>query len=290
MEWFRNLAIIAFLTGASIGVEGCAASQNPDTRWNSNPKYTTSEAQSKTAEKKEKDLRVSTRLVNPHIRLNKNWKLKNLDELVVYTYKPHYAALISRKKGEKDLQKLTKTKSIEEGWLFVKYCEGLEIFYENGIGESKFGFNDIDKSILRELKKDKDKICEISFYHFHPLVRTGSIDMSQTPSATDMKGYVKLAKILKTKYPKLSDNADFRIVTSTGTYIITYDSDKLWDEEAMEKTEKSIADLDIEVNNISRGESSFDYGRLNYKYFHWLNKGIARTFSKGIFKIRFEEF
>lgn len=217
--------------------------------------------------------------------------------LYVNISKEHYTMEKSREEGEQDLIRLTLTDDQEEAWIFLEYFDGKEIWYENGVEiEGEKNRIHLDETPLIEIKKNKEKIKQISIYHFHPAAMDRKYDYSQTLSLDDFNGFLSmLVKISVThnelsKYDKeLANKVDYKTVVSAGTYTVKFDKKILFNDQIWSQFAKKVYDIFIaRVTSVSGVNDEFDYSQPNRKNFGEVNKRFAEKFDSGLIHFSFE--
>jgi hypothetical protein len=218
---------------------------------------------------------------------------KSLTVNISDSHEKFYSLERTRKKGERDMLLLTQTSGLEENWLFAKYENGKEIFFENGIKERP------DLVLIHPLPLlilyDKDKILELSYYHFHTLDKeNGSAYRSETVSATDICGQIKVMTMIDKMLPFLLEKIDFRVIVSTGRYIIKFDKSfkKSWNEIDIQKLISEYGSKKYSSNTMEAlchmsDDKSFDYSQANKRNFAHLNNEWAKKYSTEMYSIEF---
>ena len=228
--------------------------------------------------------------------------ISNGGHIVIYTYKTpfttrdidssqklrvntddtHYRIKKSREEGEGNIFELCDTSKKEELWAFIKYSNGKSYWQECGYDEEVDGANADLAPIMEEITKRQSEVVEVSIYHHHPVDKLSKHNRRQTPSGRgrDITSHFKIMKMVAAYCPKLANKVDFRIVTSTGIYVIKSSPEVLKNQAMQEE----IAD------NIRRERETFphfNYHRSNRHNFHTENANFAKRFSNALVEITF---
>ncbi len=200
-----------------------------------------------------------------------------------------YSIKKSRTAGESDLLKLTQTESVEEAWIFAKYKNGVEEWFEIGekYDESSGTIEKVDISFKRAPLNQVDKLSEVSFYHFHPKDTGNTHVLSQTPSAFDLDGTIRLFKSFRRVSFSLAAMFDNRIVVPTGVYKVKVSTifTSVEERTALNK----IEDMNLERRSLKNTgkTSNFDYTSANRGNFAKENKKFAKKYSSADMTISF---
>jgi len=217
-------------------------------------------------------------------------ELEKTAKLRVNTGKTHYRIKgKSRASGENDLYGLCETADVEENFIYVKYKDGTEEWEEFGIKETNGGVKGKMKHFTR-IYKNPAGVAELSIVHFHPVKKHPKqdprFDISQTFSAFDIEEWAaKAIRDILIHDTKKIDNIDFRVVTTTGIYIIKFSPRAV---KRIGSFNKRIArHSDILYFERKDGFPRFNYRYTNRRNFVKLNRKFAKKFSRKWIKIRF---
>jgi hypothetical protein len=215
------------------------------------------------------------------------------EPLYVNTSPVHYQEERPRWKGERDILKLTQPDKNEESWIYVKYKNGKEFWYENGDNETN---KDVvfDREVLEDILENADKIKEMSFYHQHPKTVKGKgyvADFSQIPSFDDFESDIEILEIIHVSAPELIHKIDSRVVVSSGIYVIKYNPQIFHDSDVRNTAWWATWMMRFEKNDFAskNNKHGIDYSFENRKNFAKENKKLAKKFSNKAFKVRFRK-
>ena len=217
-------------------------------------------------------------------------ELDSSQKLTVNRGKIHYRILgKTRKSGEHDLFELSENADVEESFIYAGYNDNEEEWEECGIKESNGGVIG-DRTPLDRMYKNSAGISDVSMVHFHPVKTTDEqdkrFDISQTPSFTDITSWAAPAIMSIYMYkPKMLDKMDFRIVTTSGIYVIKFPP------EAVQNVRYFIPMVTKQANRLN-DERVDDFPHFNYRYknkrnFVRENTRFAKRFSSKWMKITF---
>ncbi len=192
----------------------------------------------------------------------------------------HYRAERSRKRGEKELYALTKSTDKEESFVFIKYKNGTAEWNECGINETTEN-NTIDISFIKEFGEKAKTVKRMSIYHQHPVIKEDYIDHSQTPSEMDVEGFVSILEIIHKNSPSLLTKLDFRVTTSSGTYVFKFKPQVATSDDLKSKVRQAASAIEKE----RRTNQAYWFGKQ--RNFIKENKKLAKKFNTRYMKIRF---
>ncbi len=207
-------------------------------------------------------------------------------ELRVNTSLQHYSVSKSREAGEQDMRKRCLDSILEEAWVYVKYNNGTEVWYEAGEKETEQNTSLIFTPVQTQLASP-DLIDHISLYHFHPHRITGKGFTSETPSTKDIIAAVSAAYFIKAISPELLRKLDFKIVVASGVYTMRLDVNAFDDPTVLNETADTAHSMDSERLLIALGMSRFGYSPSREVHFPALNAEFAREYSAKAVQIEF---
>lgn len=215
-------------------------------------------------------------------------------KLYINTSPVHYSMERPRASGENDLLEMTVNEKLEEGWFYVKYKSGKEIWKDctdsQTTASAILDFDEIHEVINKDLE-------ELSFYHFHPNIieekdvkKNEKLDYSQLPSNEDFKVCLQLHDRIINFYPEHMMKIDCKIAVSTGIYTIKIHPSVIILGKRVEEFNKALAIISQEMFLAEIGiNKEFDYVMTNKDKFSEMNKNFAKKFSTDVLKIDFEE-
>lgn len=162
----------------------------------------------------------------------------------------HYYLKKDKTDGEADLYEFTETADIEENWLFVNYINNEQLWYENGSNEHR----EKTEHSLRPMKyivQRENEVKELAEYHFHIAEKDNQGDSSQLISEKDLYAALETAIVISKNNPALLDKFEYRIVTSSGIYILKPNPKIITGTD--EKFDKAFKELTDKVDKLKQG-------------------------------------
>jgi hypothetical protein len=211
------------------------------------------------------------------------------DYLSVNITNEHHSINKSKRKGLKDMLRLTQIAHLEEVFYYAKYLDGEEFWQEAGVWESNKGVY-LEYKLLN--KMIDHKLDTLVFSHFHPRdqVIDYFIDYTQIPSENDFYVCRDFTEYVTNLCPDCFDLLSCEIVVPGGFYTIKLNEKILNDFLSEEEFIDHISWMNNEIDMALMGDFDwFDYSVENRRNFVKLNKKFCERYSNDLVKITFEE-
>ncbi|PIN79899.1 hypothetical protein COV16_01825 [Candidatus Woesearchaeota archaeon CG10_big_fil_rev_8_21_14_0_10_34_8] len=177
----------------------------------------------------------------------------NAIELYINHNLEHYSVELSREQGEVQINDLCFTTDSEESWIFVKYTDEREIWYEDG-GEAGRGYVMPDKNVLETILAKQKEVAEISHYHIHP-AKPSVMATPHHPSIDDSYYAIQIATNVLEASPDIV--FDDRVVTPYGIYVQSFADEGLATHETRTKIRNIVSEPVIKA--VETGNFPFDF-------------------------------